>query len=87
MSRCECSRPRCMQFFFKYSSSKEADNLPACMACVADEFDTFRRRDEVLQNPEEFFNPDQPLFSTQRVRPRHPTTPLSTLTQHHPQPP
>eukprot|EP00892_Ulva_mutabilis_P004434 jgi/Ulvmu1/2362/UM013_0210.1 len=55
-----------VQFFFKYSSSKEADNLPACMACVADEFDTFGRKDEVIENPEDFFDPSQPLFSTQR---------------------
>lgn len=58
-----------VQFFFKYSSSKEADNMPTCTACIAGELEAFRRPEEALENPEDFFDPTQPVFSTQRVRP------------------
>lgn len=62
-------RARVLQFFFNYISSKEADNIPSCMACVSQELEAIRNPDEVLENPQDFFDPSQPVFSTDRVRP------------------
>lgn len=59
------------------------------MACLSQDLEAIRNPDEVLENPQDFFDPSQPVFSTDRVRPRRspaPALPLATSCCHRPSP-
>ena len=57
-----------LQFFYRYLNSPEADNLPACPACVYDEISTWNQRDAVQDNPDQFLDDDAQLLGTDAVR-------------------
>lgn len=42
--------------------------MPSCMACLSQDLEALRNPDQVLENPQDFFDPSQPVFSTDRVR-------------------
>jgi hypothetical protein len=62
-----------VQFFFKYLNSEEADNVPACLACTLGQLETWRRRDEVLDDPSAFLDISggKPILGVQQVSHRH----------------
>lgn len=57
-----------LQFFYRYLNGPEADNLPACPACVYDEVATWNQRDAVQENPDQFLDGDAPVLGTESVR-------------------
>ena len=58
-----------MQFFYRYLNGPEADNLPACPACIYGEIETWNQRDSVLDDPDAFLDDENPVIGTEKVRP------------------
>lgn len=63
------SRMQRLQFFYRYITGNESDNVPGCPACLQGTMETWTGLNADASNPLEFFDTSKPLIGFEEVLP------------------